>query len=50
MKFNEVKIYYRKAREIEPLCKDGASALGRDKGFVFTSGQKQTISEILRLF
>lgn len=49
-KINEARMHYKKAMEIESLWKEGASALERDKGFVFTSGQKQTISEILGLF
>jgi tetratricopeptide (TPR) repeat protein len=45
----EAKAYYRKAIEIEPLCKDGVEALEREKRYFFTQNHKQTIKAILRV-
>ncbi len=49
-KIKEAKTCYQKAIEIEPICRDGADALERGKGYFYTTSQKQTIDEILKLF
>ena len=44
------KAYYQKAVGTEPLCKEGAGALEREKAHFYTESQKQTVNEILKLF
>jgi tetratricopeptide (TPR) repeat protein len=46
-RIEEAKKYYRKAIEIEPICKDGGDSLELEKGYVFIPNQKRTINEIL---
>ena len=46
----EAKHYYKRASEMEPLCKGGPDALERSGNYFYTSTQKQTINEILKLF
>jgi Tfp pilus assembly protein PilF len=49
-RIEQAKMYYQKAIGIEPLSKEGADALEREKGYFYTTSQKQTINEILKLF
>jgi len=49
-RIEQAKMCYQKAIDIEPLSKEGADALEREKGYFYTTSQKQTINKILKLF